>query len=428
MRGSACVHRAGSPPDHASVIVTCVHGTWARGARWPDLEQSVADALDGSGPIAFQYFEWSGRNSVHARTRAAADLRHALLQQIARTPHARHVLVAHSHGAALVLRALSPGPNHDGDVRSALAGIVLLSPPLVACEMVDEPTASANKLLLAAFSLVPLLLVASNYLARWLAAPAAAGPFLAGAAAGPYVSHHAIGPFIQMIGVLVTSAIWLLLFRPEATRRRAETLARQLAVPRFDFPGLVIRASRDEATFALASASTFARMARRVWRRVLRVRPLFLAQDDQRLRDAQGWPALARALFEVLILVPMSISLVTFAQGAAADGRWFTVAATVPWAIMWITALIAIVGGSLLLLLVLPVFSILLWPFGIFPTVAAALLNVSVTPAPSSAWQVIEVDKRGAFGWNHSVHQQRDTLTCIHGYVRDALARASVPA
>ena len=86
---------AGSGPP--AVIVTCVHGTWARGSRWPDLEKAVAEALrDRGGPIEFKYFQWSGRNSVTHRTQAAADLRTSLRQEIAQSPGAVHFLIAHS--------------------------------------------------------------------------------------------------------------------------------------------------------------------------------------------------------------------------------------------------------------------------------------------------------------------------------------------
>src|SRR3954463_13585559 len=131
MRTSVCVHRAAPLADAATIVVTCVHGTRARGSRWPLLEQTIASALGVCGPITVQYFEWSGGNSVAARTRAAAELRDYLLQHLARTPHARHLLVAHSHGANIVLHALGDPGEGASDIRDALAGIVLLSPPLL---------------------------------------------------------------------------------------------------------------------------------------------------------------------------------------------------------------------------------------------------------------------------------------------------------
>jgi hypothetical protein len=215
---------------------------------------------------------------------------------------------------------------------------------------------------------------------------------------------------------------WLLLFRPESIQRRAEALARQLAAPDVDFPGLVVRASGDEAAFTLNAVSAFARVARHIWSRVLQVRTPFLRQDDQRLRQARGFRELAHALFEALVLVPMAMSFAKFAQDALDSGRWLTVAAAVPLAIVCATAAAVIVGGSLVLLLMLPVLSILLWPFGIFPTAAAALLIVSVRKSPTPSWQVIDVTKRDRFAWNHSVHQHRDTLDGVSRYVAGRLA------
>src|SRR5687768_15308649 len=103
------------------VIVTCIHGTWARGSRWPDLEKSLTAALRHCGPVEFKYFEWSGRNSVRARTQAVAELRRFLLQELRRSPGARHVVIAHSHGANIALHAIDGGAQR---ARDALAGVI----------------------------------------------------------------------------------------------------------------------------------------------------------------------------------------------------------------------------------------------------------------------------------------------------------------
>src|SRR5687767_8574522 len=91
--------------DRPSVVVTCVHGTWARGSRWPDVENAVTHALRDFGPIEFRYLQWSGRNSLGDRLRAADDLRQSL-QDTSGSPATLHFLVAHSHGANIVLHAL----------------------------------------------------------------------------------------------------------------------------------------------------------------------------------------------------------------------------------------------------------------------------------------------------------------------------------
>jgi hypothetical protein len=402
VRTRASVHPSGTVPDadRAAVVVTCVHGTWASGTRWPELEDTLATALAAGGPVAIQYFEWSGRNSVRARARAAIDLRQRLLQQIARTPRARHLLIAHSHGANVVLHAVGGDPGTVITMRAALAGIVLLAPPLLDCTILDRPEASANRLLLAAVTIVPVIVAASAFLRDALD----------------------ISRVVQLAAVVVTTAIWLRLFRPGAVQRRAHALAGQLALPRFDFPGLIVRASRDEATLALSSAGAFARIARQIWSRVLHLRTPFLRKDARRVHTARGTGPLARALFETVTLVPMSISWLLLVRDSAAGGRWFTVAATLPLAIVLATAAMVIVGGSLVLLLVLPVVSLLLWPFGIAPSAAAALLAVSVERLPTPAWQVVTVLRRDASRWRHSLHRHPAALDAVRNYLQAVLA------
>ena len=91
------------------------------------------------------------------------------------------------------------------------------------------------------------------------------------------------------------------------------------------------------------------------------------------------------------------------------------------------TAALATVGGSVLLLLLLPTCSFLLWPFGIFPTTAAALLTASVEPSPSPAWTVVRVSPAAAAPaeWKHSTYRNRAALDAAVTYVRSILgARA----
>jgi len=125
------------------------------------------------------------------------------------------------------------------------------------------------------------------------------------------------------------------------------------------------------------------------------------------------------------VLVPLSVTFVEQLHHAGAEGRWATAALFLPPALMFVTAALVIVGGALLLLLLLPTFSFLLWPFGILPTPAAALLTVSVVRAPTPSWRVVDLTTP-AFGWRHSVHHHPAALVYVHDYLRDALAPADV--
>lgn len=407
MGGGACLDGVDSLPDAASVIVTCVHGTWARGARWPQLEAAIADALGTCTPLTFRYFEWSGRNSVSARARAAADLRRALLQQISDTPQARLLLVGHSHGANVVLHALADRGDDVSAITHATRGIVLLSPPLLDCKVVEQPTAAANRLMLGALTIVPLLVVAASY------------------------AHTRLGvsDVTALAGLAVATFFWLMAFRPAAVRRNAEARARQMALPRLDFPGLIVQDSRDEATLALSSISAFARLARFVWARVLRLRAPLHRAEARRLHDARGFGEVALAMIETAILVPVSAWFLSRAHDAASTAQWMTLAVTLPPAMLLATAAMVIVGGSFVLLVLLPAFSFLLWPFGIGPTPAAALLKVSIERAPTPSWHLVDCRESGVSGWRHSVHEHRAALEHVARWINGAAGTAArIPA
>src|SRR5262249_9233272 len=51
-------------------------------------------------------FLWSGANSVHARDRAASELSEELRKDL-QDPNATAVIIAHSHGGSVALRAIS---------------------------------------------------------------------------------------------------------------------------------------------------------------------------------------------------------------------------------------------------------------------------------------------------------------------------------
>lgn len=96
------------------VVVTLVHGTFARGTAWTQdgstLRKTIADAIGaddhGAPPdLTFDVFEWSGRNSHKARIIAGRELAEHIRSLRTRHPHCRHLIVAHSHGGNVALLA-----------------------------------------------------------------------------------------------------------------------------------------------------------------------------------------------------------------------------------------------------------------------------------------------------------------------------------
>jgi hypothetical protein len=138
-----------TPADAARVSrcsIILVHGTWGRGIfpkmsdlrrryfrgtkRWfEDGSQfcvEVGAALKSASldwPI--RAFLWSGANSVHDRDRAARDLSKQLREDL-KDPDATAVIIAHSHGGNVALRALQHLDSMAGRIR-----VVTLATPFL---------------------------------------------------------------------------------------------------------------------------------------------------------------------------------------------------------------------------------------------------------------------------------------------------------
>jgi hypothetical protein len=118
-----------TPADAARLSrcsILLVHGTWGRGIfpkmsdlrrgyfrgtkRWFEEGSQFCERLDAALKSAsldwpIRAFLWSGANSVYARDRAARDLSKQLREGL-KDPDATAVIIAHSHGGNVALRAL----------------------------------------------------------------------------------------------------------------------------------------------------------------------------------------------------------------------------------------------------------------------------------------------------------------------------------
>jgi hypothetical protein len=104
------------------LLATLVHGTWGRGFLsknrgskhhpfWfehgsPFLNSLDSILTDRGIPHRLNAFLWSGSNSVFARDKAASDLAEHLVLEHAANPNATQLIIAHSHGGNVALRAL----------------------------------------------------------------------------------------------------------------------------------------------------------------------------------------------------------------------------------------------------------------------------------------------------------------------------------
>src|SRR5688500_16845426 len=103
-------------PERREVITYLVHGTWAKGSRWPKIEEEIRRQLPHTD-LVFDYPTWSGKNTVKSRLIGALSLEKRLLDSIRRKPDAHHFIIAHSHGGNVSLLALK-----NPEVRAAISG------------------------------------------------------------------------------------------------------------------------------------------------------------------------------------------------------------------------------------------------------------------------------------------------------------------
>jgi hypothetical protein len=116
--------------DSSRLSLTLVNGTFAPKAPWMDEGSPLRNHLSAAlgQAVEFSKFPWSGRNTNGARLQAAADLAAQLEIQICAEPRSPHFVIAHSHGANVVLYAiglLTP------ESRRAIRGAVSLASPFL---------------------------------------------------------------------------------------------------------------------------------------------------------------------------------------------------------------------------------------------------------------------------------------------------------
>lgn len=110
------------------LVVTLVHGTFARETEWIHPGSALRKRLEDPNPgvVDVRQFEWTGANRHTDRIVAGAALSKQIEEQLLSYPDAQHVLVGHSHGGNVALYAMR-SPILDGRV----AGIVCLNTPFI---------------------------------------------------------------------------------------------------------------------------------------------------------------------------------------------------------------------------------------------------------------------------------------------------------
>lgn len=101
------------------MMVTLLHGTWARNAPWTQTGSPLRTCLEQAG-YRVEVANWGAGISFAERSDGAFLLRRHLLEH----PEYEHVVIAHSHGGNVALRAI------DGD-DTLIKGLICLNTPFL---------------------------------------------------------------------------------------------------------------------------------------------------------------------------------------------------------------------------------------------------------------------------------------------------------
>src|SRR5215470_6727971 len=99
------------------LLITLVHGTWA---HWFLIRRPYNSPFStrlsaefGDIPHKIEPLRWSGANSIYVRDKTAQVLAKHLSAEHAEHPQDAQLIIAHSHGGNIALRALHHLQKHD---------------------------------------------------------------------------------------------------------------------------------------------------------------------------------------------------------------------------------------------------------------------------------------------------------------------------
>jgi pimeloyl-ACP methyl ester carboxylesterase len=106
-----------------------VHGTFAKSANWPALQDGLAEVTHEAGEKAsFKQLAWSGENRTAARESAASAILKSVQEIQSNSSNEKIFLIGHSHGGSAIAYFLKEHP----EAANTLAGCAFLSTPFVA--------------------------------------------------------------------------------------------------------------------------------------------------------------------------------------------------------------------------------------------------------------------------------------------------------
>jgi hypothetical protein len=394
-------------PAEPDVVVTLVHGTWARDAEWTladsALRATIARAAGGS--VAFQRFVWSGKNSIAARRRALEGLVAHLRRLIEGWPRARHYVVGHSHGGNVALQALG-----DAALSGKVDGLVCLSTPFLNATPRELGPVGETALRW----LPVLILFYVGELAVKLIAPPHADVFEA---------------LMLPAALLAGFALW------RGMRRFASAAATSLASQAID-PSkvLILRTTGDEAAAALGAAHLVSWAAGRIWLVTSHLLGDTVATVEgcRRVLSRHAAASIAIAAFLALggILVftrPPATTPISI-QVAASIALTVVFLALGVWARGGLVA--SFLGRFFLATLALPLFLVaILLGVAIGPelVVAGLLFQVTGEATPPGRWQIWQVPAAGGGLMHSTSYQDPRALEILERWMSAAEHREPLP-
>ncbi|WP_375764534.1 alpha/beta fold hydrolase [Bradyrhizobium sp. Pha-3] len=246
-----------------------VHGTWTKSARWPALQDGLAEAARAAGdePV-FEQLTWTGRNWAKDR-RAAASAILTLVQKVQRAAANETIfIIGHSHGGSAIAYFLKEHP----EAAKTLGGCAFLSTPFTAIRPRREAFQLISALIF--FLLIP-------YASLWNAITEGR-PDLS---TMEKIAEHLNSPIITstklftiLVSFIVAGLVWWVSvsLKKASAAQNVELAIRQQTA---DIPAgnyLFLRCSGDEAAAALSAAQIIAWAATKTSQMLeLLIRPLF---------------------------------------------------------------------------------------------------------------------------------------------------------
>lgn len=338
------------------VVISLIHGTWARSAAWtlPSslLSLALRNKLD-SKKVLFFRFGWSGKNSIKSRASAGVVLNHNLKEIFARYPHAKHFIIAHSHGGSVALNCL------DHEIADAVDGIICLGTPV----FVTKPRiyTKMSQLIMRSIPVIMFL---------WLL--------------GIVIETAHISHWLVKLPLMLVACFFAIKMTDRLT-----IWSNTLSVPH-DFLFLpmskviFIRASGDEASMALSAS-------------------YFFSWIITKIASAEVIKSLDHILIRVIVK--------TFPGGRFFDSKPLTRLVNIFWAIVALATFVlilplAILEFALSLLLMVPMLAILpMLAITIGPEMAIGCFfhDISTEPTPPGHWLLSQFSSRGMGGLEHSL-------------------------